>query len=188
MITFVTALNAEAAPLIDRYNLIHTNDPFFPVYRYKNRELIVTGMGPLNSATATAYILAQNTGQSRAIVNIGTCATAKSEDPIAKMYLIHKIIDTMTNKVYHLPKREGSLPEGTVWTYARAQDKIESKTHLVDMESSGFYTAATKFLSKEQIYLFKVVSDFGDITPPDAKSTKNLIARNLPLMEEYFSI
>ncbi|RUM65495.1 MAG: hypothetical protein DSZ05_05930 [Sulfurospirillum sp.] len=188
MTTFVTALHAEAAPIIEKYRLTRQENPFFPLYSSEKITLIVSGMTPLQSAIATTYLLTTLKSVPDTIANLGICASTRQNDPIGTCYAIRKITDTMTQKVYHLPKIESSLPQTSIATYPVPQQTKAHKHHLLDMESSGFYTAARRFLPPEKIRLFKVVSDYGNMEVPDTQFVREIIQKNLSSLEKELSI
>ena len=182
MTTIMTALYAEAQPIIEKYRLQKVPDTPFPCYTSDTFTLLVSGMGLLNSAIAATWYLSTQTKPEK-LVNIGICASGRKETSIGACYRVRKIVDAPGGKVWHLPPKALHLPQASVTTYAAPQNKIDAKTELIDMESSGFYTAATKFLPKEAIALFKIVSDHGTSEIPDADFVHELISRNLPLIE-----
>ncbi len=183
MTTIITALHAEAAPIIEKYNLQKAPNHPFPYYTSDTLTLLVSGMEPLNSAIATTWYLSTQTKPEK-LVNIGICASGRKEEKIGICYSVRKIIDAPSGKVWHLPQKALHLPQAGITTYAAPQNNMSAKTELADMESSGFYTAATKFLPKEAIALFKIVSDHGTAEIPTSKFVHELISRNLPCIED----
>jgi nucleoside phosphorylase len=183
MTIIVTALYAEAKPIIEKYRLRKKEDALFPLYADQDMTLIISGMTPVASAIATTYILSKNP-QTDQIVNIGICGSTREKDKPGDCYAIRKIIDTQTDKVYHLPVKHTSLPYTTIAAYSRPQTKKASKHHLVDMESSGFFSAAGKFLPHEKIFLYKIVSDHLEAAIPSNTFVEKLIAQNLAQIKE----
>jgi nucleoside phosphorylase len=183
MTIIVTALYAEAKPIIEKYRLRKKEDALFPLYAGQDMLLIISGMTPVASAIATTYILSKNP-QTDQIVNIGICGSTKEKDQPGNCYAIRKIIDTQTDKVYHLPVKHTSLTYTTIASYSQPQRKKIEKYHLVDMESSGFFSAAGKFLPSEKISLYKIVSDHLDATIPSGTFVEKLIGQNLAHFKE----
>ena len=187
MKTIVTALYAEAAPIIEKYRLQKAPDTPFTHYHSDSLDLIISGRGALNSAVAVTWYLCTKPLPEK-LINIGICASGKKAHKIGNCYDIDKIIDAHSNKVWHLPPQSTSLlPRAGITTYAAPQKKISCKTELIDMESSGFYTAAAKFLQKEKIKLCKIISDYGTEQIPDPAFIHDLIRRNLPLLEKVLA-
>ncbi len=187
MKTIVTALYAEAAPIIKKYRLQKVSDIPFIHYHSDSLEVIISGTGALNCAVAVSWYLCTKPIPEK-LINIGICASGKKVHKIGNCYGIDKIIDAHSNKVWHLPSQSTSLlPRADITTYATPQKKISCKTELIDMESSGFYTAAAKFLQKEKIKLCKIISDYGTEQIPDPAFIHDLIRRNLPLLEKVLA-
>ena len=157
MLYIIVALKAEAKLFIENYDLIKSNDLIFPIYENDQTKLIISGIGSINSAIATTYLLTKyKISSSDRVLNIGMCGS-KDKSHIGKLFTIDKIIDKTTNQVYHLKKSKNSL---AISTYPKPlTDNSTLKTPLVDMESSGFYIACSKFIKKDNIMIKKIASD-----------------------------
>jgi purine-nucleoside phosphorylase len=157
MLYIVVALKSEANILIKDLKLQKNLDENFPIFENDFIKLIISGIGSINSAIATTYLLnTYKASKEDKAINIGICG-AKDKDKIGKLFSVHKIIDTTTYKVYHLQKDENSL---AISTYSKPlTNKSILKTPLVDMESSGFYLSCSKFIKKNNIMIKKIVSD-----------------------------
>ena len=115
MIYIFCALYHEAEPLIREYGLKKkTDETCFPVFfsEEENILLTVTGCG-MNAATAAvARICTKRTPQpADFLVNIGTCASFFSKDPV-KLVEMYRKKKPQPEMVYILPTRENST--GTV--------------------------------------------------------------------------
>jgi len=173
VIYIVTALPWEARPIIDRYNLRREGDPrYFPVFSGNDMRLIVSGVGKIASSIAATYLLAgEETGQDTAIVNIGLCGAVNQEHPIGTSVLVNKIVDHETgNEYYPDILLKHPFIEGSIETHSRVvrRENVDGgQTRIladyVDMEASGFYQAAVRFLSPHQIYVIKIISDYLDV-------------------------
>lgn len=201
MIYIVTALPCEASPIIKRYGLKRDDAcRYFPLYRADDIVLIVSGVGKMASAIATAYLLAQNvkheaTGEeeSLAIINIGVCGAFDQRYPIGASVLIHKVIDHETGRQY-FPDilMEHPFEEESVETYSqvvRREDvlsgRVDLQADLVDMEASGFFQAASRFLAPHQIYIVKVVGDHLDVVDFNGQRVTQCITGALEAMDEF---
>ena len=141
----VTALQSEANPIIEFLNLTKVENN---IYSNHESKLIISGIGKINSAIAVTQL--KPTGK---IINIGICGSTISE--VGRLHTIKKIIDKSSQKVVHV-KDEGE----TLTCVDKPQNNPnEFKNTLIDMESFGFYTASKKFVAKENIELYKIVSD-----------------------------
>ena len=180
----VTALYSEAKPFIKHYHLQKCDSSHFTIFQSDTTALIVSGMTPCNSAIATTYII-NHYKHTENIVNLGICAATQTKDMIGSTFQANKLIDNTTHKVYHLKNEQTLLPLQTVTTFATPQDQNSSvKKGLVDMEATGFYSAASKFMQRENIYICKVVSDRlnSDILKPHEVS--DLTGKLIPAMDK----
>ena len=96
----VTALHAEARPLIDAYGM--KRDPStqaFETYLGDETALVVTGVGKVRSAMATAAFLSSHPVTGLTAVNVGIAGAAPGSGwDIGELFLIHKILDASTGK------------------------------------------------------------------------------------------
>jgi nucleoside phosphorylase len=144
----VTALQSEANPIIEFLNLTKTADKTFPIYTNKDTTLIVSGIGKIQSAIAVTYLK-----PSKKIINIGICGSNFSD--IKTLHSIKKIIDKSSQKVIHV----SDMGETLTCVDTPQNNPNEFKNTLIDMESFGFFQASKKFVDKENIELYKIVSD-----------------------------
>jgi len=168
MTCIVTALKSEAQPIIDFLDLTKKEDKNFPIFTNHDTTLIVSGMGKINSAIAVTYIIPHDT-----MINIGICGSSSYK--IGKMFNIKKIIDKSTQKVIHISKDGETL----TCVDTPQNNPNEFKNTLVDMESFGFYQAARMFVEKENILLYKIVSDKISDTILTPKEVHDLITPHL---------
>ncbi|OQX73431.1 MAG: hypothetical protein B6D59_05660 [Campylobacteraceae bacterium 4484_4] len=183
MTTIVSALGAEAAPLIDYLGLEKIERQPFPLYRKEERFLIISGIGMLPSAIATTHILTRFPQlQSGKVVNIGIAGASRK--PIGSLFQIKKVIDHATDKVYHLPA-SFSLPGASLSTFATPCSQTrEIKSDLADMEAAGFLKAAKTFVPDTQIHLLKIVSDNLEPEILSKERIAGLITPHLPTLKE----
>jgi nucleoside phosphorylase len=157
MLYVIVALKAEANKIINTLDLNRSDDKRFSIYENTHIKLIISGIGSINSATATTYLLTKyNAKEDDKVLNIGICGSSQLSD-IKEMFNINKVIDLTTNQVFHLTKKENSRSITT--SPKPISDKKSIKTPLVDMESSGFYISCSKFIKKDNIMIKKIVSD-----------------------------
>jgi len=168
MLNIITALKIEAEPIIKKYDLKARNG----IYQNKYINLIITGQGKIKSAINTALLL-QNFPQKT--LNIGIAGS--DEFDINEGFFIHKITDTDSGFEYYPDFFEENSKE--IFTVS----KLGKYHSLTDMESSGFFEACYKFLSVENIILYKIVSDTPKIKP-DKKLIPDLIENHLFIIEK----
>ncbi len=159
---------SEAQPIIEFLNLTKKEDKNFQIFSNHDTTLIISGMGKINSAIAVTYIKPNNK-----IINIGICGS--SSHKIGELYKIKKIIDKSNQKVIHINKDGETL----TCVDTPQNNPNEFKNTLVDMESFGFYQAARKFVKKEDIELYKIVSDNISDTILTTKEVHDLITPHL---------
>lgn len=159
MLNIVCALQCEAKPLINRFKLkADQQSALFPLYRSETTQLIISGIGKVNAAAATTYLMAHvPRAQTPAWLNIGV-GGHKARD-IGEGFLGNKITDRSTGHRYYpgvaaIPRTQ-TLPIETV-------DRPENnypENAIVDMEASGFFPIASRLSPVEAIHCYKVISD-----------------------------
>ncbi len=159
--TLITcALKFEAKPLIQGFKLTHLAEiTEYKVYGNEHISLIITGVGKLKCSVATGFFIGKF-GVPDLALNVGVCGSAILELPVGTAILAHKIYDVSSDRSFFSTiSFSHQFKEATLYTY----DKPVHFEHLdfvaVDMEASGFFVGASKFLPQEKIFAIKVVSD-----------------------------
>jgi len=189
MIHIVVALQLEARPLIEHLELKRDNShSIYEIFRNDQVSLIVSGMGKIQSACATTYLLSNSETLPSSIFNLGFCG-AKIEYPIGELYLAHRITDQSTGRQYYSDMiLRHALNEASLKTYEQPVTEEgfdDPDVDLVDMEAAGFFFAASKFLSTDRIYSLKIVSDHLECGALNKELAQTLISKNLPKIEEF---
>ena len=165
-INIVTALNCEAKPLIDYYRLSKVNKKPFDFYtgqvnsvRKQSVEmnLIVGGIGQLNTAMACGWLAAQS-GLDRTIwLNVGIAGHKDNE--VGRILRVCNVNDPITG-FNHYPALTAKWNDdvSALMTSALPLSEYPEAT-LVDMEATAFFTAAGSCASSELVQSLKVVSD-----------------------------
>lgn len=153
-ICWVAALAAEARVLLDSYNFSRIKDQPFPLYysQKHSMHLVISGIGKINSAAATAWLGAQLPPHS-IWINFGTVGAKTAE--LGSSCWIHKITDRSNGRHYY-PTVLPYWKSASLVCYDQAQHHPQQ---LVDMESSGFFPTASLFTHRELVQLYKLVSD-----------------------------
>ena len=186
MLIWVAALHCEAKPVIDFFHLKKSHDHHaFDIYQTDNMCCIVSGIGKLNSAAATAWVAALHR-QSRSIawINIGTAGS--ESHAIGSVWSINKISDIESGHSYYpVPLINSRLSGGHCQTHNQPDNQYHSQS-LSDMEASAFFGTATRFSSGELIHCIKVVSDNSD-TPcsRNKNEVSQLIQQNMKAINEF---
>jgi len=168
MLNIVTALKIEAEPIIKHFGLKSNKG----IYQNGYINLIITGSGKIKSAINTSLLLSKYPYKT---LNIGIAGSDKHE--INEGFFIHKISDYDSGLEYYPDYFEENSSEITCIS------KIGKYFELVDMESSGFFEACYKFLSVEEIILYKIVSDTPE-TKPKTDLIPELIKNHISVIEK----
>lgn len=157
MLCFVVALAAEARPLLAHYRLraLEGHHPY-RMYAAEQTRLIVSGVGKVAAAAATAYLRALIGAAPAAWLNIGVAGHGRQA--VGTPLLVHKVVDAASGQPFY-PAFTAPPPCHTtlLHTVDRAQPAAGDMAY--DMEASGFCEAAQRFATSERIHCLKVVSD-----------------------------
>lgn len=166
----VTALQAEASPLIDHFRLKSLSNGPYSLFGNQNLSLVVTGVGELAAATATAAALSTMNKQS-VTLNIGVAGADQTLGEIFYASAIEKSdlpgnqdtqstnpVSTGSTVFYPHPPFRPHLPSIRVESVTQPSTNYQAGT-CFDMEAYGFCFAARRFLDSERIHSLKIVSD-----------------------------
>ena len=186
-INFVVALFCEAKPIITHFNLRKRDSTLFKIYSNQNHSirLIISGIGSSASSRATKYLaLDSEADMGTAWLNIGI--GGHDNLPLEKAILAHKITDSQTGKTW-FPQLvfDPQCLTASVKTVEKP-DFNYPDDNVVEMEASGFYSAAESYSTREMVHCMKIISDnsqspAGKIT---AAMVDKLISRNLSSIKE----
>lgn len=189
MIIIVAALHCEAKPLVKHFRLkkdlkIRSHQ----VFRSEQIHLIVSGIGKIKSATATAFMCGRlPTENIQLIINIGICG-APSDFSIGAIYLVNKIVCHSSKKaLYPDILFKHRLNEAQLLTAEQpfgGNSDWAAGSSLVDLEAAGFFQAANLFVSPEKIACLKVVSDNLAPSTVTASKAEELIGDQLTSIDE----
>ena len=156
MLCLVVALAAEARPLLAFHRLQGVSDHPYRICAGEQTHLIVSGVGKIAAAAATAYLRALIGDTPAAWLNIGIAG--HGSQAVGTPLLAHKIVDAASGKPFY-PTFTAPPPCRT--TLLHTVDRAQPATGDVayDMEASGFCEAAQRFATSERIHCLKVVSD-----------------------------
>ncbi len=184
MIFFVTALRPEAQALIRYYKLKVLQQSPFPIFEGEGIRLVISGMGKVAAAAATAYLCAI-CPVSVPVILINVGIAGHKTMAIGESVLLDKVEDTAAEQAWYptllfeIPLE--TLPGMTVDCVEVAYDG----GYVYDMEASGFYQVASRFSSSELIQCFKVISDNAEhpASVMDTGFIEGIITKQLPLLE-----
>ena len=184
MINFVLALPSEARPLLSYFGLqrlVSSTD--FPLYEKDGLRLIVTGIGKIAAAAATAYLHALRPTTPAAWFNIGIAG--HGQQAVGTPLLAHKIIDAASQRTYY-PAFPFSPPcQTTTLLSVDRPEETYPDSWAYDMEASGFCATACRFSTHELIHCLKVVSDNpqSSLHQLSAQKVEALISEHLDLID-----
>jgi len=186
-VNFVVALSCEAKPIISHFNLSKSDSTLFKIYSNQNHSiwLIISGIGSSASSRATKHLaLASEADMGTAWLNIGI--GGHKDLPLATAILAQRIVDSKTEQSW-FPQLVFDPPclTASVKTVEKP-DFNYPDDNVVEMEASGFYSAAESYSTREMVHCMKIISDnsqspAGKIT---AAMVDKLISRNLSIIKE----
>lgn len=187
-IGIVTALHAEASPLIDYFNL-KKDIAFkkFEIFSNNRISVIVSGIGKIKSAVATTYFLGQV--DPVCVINFGICGTPKPDYKIGDLVVVNKITDVSGRREF-FPDMivKHHLREAHVTTFdtpVTMDMAVELNLDLVDMEASGFFQSASVFLPPDKIAVLKIVSDYLELEHVTREFVTELVQTKLSEIDNF---
>ena len=190
MLIITTALPAEAKPLIEHLGLKQISEErFFRMYKNESNtiRLGISGIGKVRAATLVGAMMSSSEVDltSVTMINVGICG-AQPHINIGELVLVNKISDIASNRSFYpdlLVKHE--LPEAHLATVDQAVSGDWNASDVVDMEASGFFEAASRFLPPNRIASLKTVSDHFDPSKITRESVHALISAKMPTIEAF---
>ncbi len=158
-INIVVAHPAEAKPLCAMFNLraIAVSSPFRLFGNDAGVSLIVSGMGKVVAASATAYLAGLQAAFPTSVwLNIGIAGHRTAA--IGTGLLAHKITDAATGSSFYPPQLVRSQPTSEIISVDSPEQNY-AQNAAYDMEAAGFYASASRVATIELVHAFKVISD-----------------------------
>lgn len=190
-LVLVTALVAEARPLLDKWRFQHVISEYgFRLYYSEHRcsALLITGIGRNSAAAgvmwASSYILHTVTSW---YCNLGIAGHAVQE--LGTLLWVNKVAEQHSEAVHYPPLlRKNDLPGTELVTVDKPCDEYPENC-AVDMEASAFVETARRLVSSERVQLLKIVSDNpqSHYTELNKDKVQELIAQQLPAIEKFVS-
>lgn len=129
--------------------------------------LLVGGIGKEKTIIALEDIYSKYTFDKA--INIGIAGCDDTAYKIGELVCTTHTIDS----IHHLPITTVDTPASS--STSVTQSLSHSVASLYDMEASYFIDITSKYIPKENIYVFKVISDYLDVTIPNKDFVKKLI-------------
>ena len=168
-VNFLVALKHEALPIIDYFELTLNNKKYGNIFSNveNNVFLIIAGIGIENAKKAVNNLKQLNNNKDDIWVNIGIAGHKTFK--VGSIYEVKKVISSNYENTFFTNSFYNEVPTSTVCCVNKEEKKYNNK-YLYDMESYGFLEALDSLTIKENIFMFKVVSDNLQFKP---KSYKN---------------
>ena len=168
ILNFLVALKNEALPIIDYYNLTPHNKKFKNIFSNLQNKvfLIISGIGMQNAKKAAINLIQINHNKDNLWVNIGIAGHQTYK--IGSIYEVKKVISSIHKNTFFTNSFYNKLPTCTVCCVDEEEKKFKKK-YLYDMESYGFLEVLDNLTIKENIFIFKVVSDNIQFKPDNYK-------------------
>ncbi len=169
IINFLVALKHEALPIIDYFGLNLNDKKHRNIYSNveQNVFLIISGIGIENAKKAVIKLKKLNNNKDDIWINIGIAGHKTLK--VGSIYEVKKVISSNNENTFFTNSFYNKVPTSTVCCVNKEEKKYNNK-YLYDMESYGFLEALDSPTIKENIFMFKIVSDNLQFKP---KSYKN---------------
>jgi len=158
----MVALNCEAKPWIDFYKLKKISDSPFSLFSKEgvNVDIVITGIGTFNMATAVGWIGGRDDSIKRVWLNLGIAGHLNRK--IGEVVRVHSLIDSNDLRKVYLPLTARWPGELDALLSVNSPTDAYPDKAMIDMEGVAFYKAASLFNSTELVASVKVISDNQD--------------------------
>ena len=180
----LSALKAEAMPLINYYKLVPNNSFGLQMYNNDSFTILITGVGKKNvNKTLKEYLKKSKNIEEANFINIGIAGGVKGNCKIGEMFFINKVFDDYLEVDYNI--KTGNRPnisENRVTTvFEPILNNGQDREGLVDMEAYEICSILCDFNQLNKVTIIKIVSDFMDSDTKylSSKQIRKLIEKNL---------
>lgn len=179
MLHLLCALHCEAKPWIDHFRLQRQPQlSGFECYRNQQVWLVISGIGGLSMAAASAWLAGQQT-RPALWLNVGIAGHAEAEP--GQLFVLNKVSAANQQNRYYPPQLLRRGPPGQACLSIDQEQSDYPEHELLDMEAWAFQHIARRFQSAELVQALKVVSDNRLNSPTrDKAHISHLIATALP--------
>ena len=161
---FLTALKAEAKPLIKRFNL--KKDLKTHLFINNNISLLITGVGKQKTKARLKSIINQkNNWDETVLINLGIAGGEKNKTKIGSIYFINRIIDEENGNIFFpdIIIKHNLIEMSLTTVLNSVADDSLNYTGLVDMEASAIFDSLSSFIPCHRLVFLKIVSDHMNI-------------------------
>ena len=180
----LSALKAEAMPLINYYKLVPNNSIGLQMYNNDLFTILITGVGKKNvNKILKEYLKKSKNIEEANFINIGIAGGVKGNCKIGEMFFINKVFDDYLEVDYNI--KTGNRPnisENRVTTvFEPILNNGQDREGLVDMEAYEICSILSGFNQLNKVTIIKIVSDFMDLEAKylSSKQIRKLIEKNL---------
>lgn len=190
-ILIITALQIEAQPLINQYQLekkLFSENLFY--FQRDQITCLTTGVGEKNVRKRLGVFLEKMDCSNTILINIGIAGGRKNATEIGKIYLVNKIKSENNGNIW-LPENllKTRIPEIQLTTVAKGvTDGGKQYEGLVDMEAAAIYETASKFIPAQQLYFLKIVSDYMEQVLDSPEQVLPLITNKMLEIERFIDL
>tara|TARA_B100001250_G_C19665602_1_gene729110 strand:+ start:120 stop:710 length:591 start_codon:yes stop_codon:yes gene_type:complete len=179
----ITALQDEAKPIIDFYNLSRDKKQSdLKVYVNNKYSLLITGVGRKKVIDTLPIYLERVYNSDSILINIGIAGGSPYSTEIGKMYFIEKLSSEFSKSKYFFAIKDGiDIDKIGLITVKKNIYKNDNNIYkeLVDMEAAVITETAIKYFDVSKIKILKIVSDHMNITDWSNLNIKKLIRTKL---------
>ena len=179
----ITALQDEAKPIIDFYNLSRDKKQSdLKVYVNNKYSLLITGVGKKKVINTLPIYLERVYNSDSILINIGIAGGSPYSTEIGKMYFIEKLSSEFSKSKYFFAIKDGiDIDKIGLITVEKNIYKNDNNIYkeLVDMEAAVITETAIKYFDVSKIKILKIVSDHMNITDWSNLNIKKLIRTKL---------
>ncbi len=164
-----TALFCEAKPIIEHFKMQCLQTKPYRIYHKNDMLLMVSGMGSEKALHIEDIFEINHIKQA---INVGIAGCKDKDVAIGSLFCTNHRLEDMCYATL-------SCVDEPLY------DKEQLSSMLVDMESKSFLHVSKQYLNDENIFVFKVVSDYLDKTIPSKEFVENLIKNTIKSWEKY---
>ena len=174
----LSALRSESEPFIHYFHLERDTRFDFPVYRKNDLYLLRIGVGKKLIKKRVPDFFKNINEPAAQFINIGLAGGKIGTHKIGDIYIINKIKDEASQKLYYpdILIKHPFQESGITTVDKGIGDGGDKYPDLVDMEASEIFKICSKLCSIDNITFIKIVSDHMDI---DFNNFKNEFILNL---------
>ena len=163
----ISALRAEAEPLVDYYKLEQDLSYDYPVYKGDDIRIICTGVGRKNIRRVLINFYSKlSKNPNYQFINIGIAGAKKGVFKVGQALIIDSVSDDKSDSIYQLNNVfESQILTQNITTVSEPVTNGGNKyCTLVDMEAHEICTVVDSYDDLENLFIIKIISDFMDVS------------------------